>query len=357
MKALVKYKSGPGNMEIREVPVPEPGQGEVLISVKAVGICGTDLKIQDDQFPSFPPVIVGHEFSGEIAGLGRGVRGWKIGDRVVSEQHTLACGICSYCLTGNRHLCPEKRSPGYGVDGAFADYIKVPASLLHRIPEGLSHEEATLVEPMAVAAFGILDKTGIQTGDHVVILGCGPIAILALQMIRAHGAAKVLMTGTDMDTAMRFSIATEFGAEHTVNVMEEDPVKAVMEKTGGVGADLVIDLSGSSQAIIQGLDMLRKEGRFCALGLPHGEVPVPWTKLVLKAARIQFSFSSGYQSWEWCLFMIRSGKVRLERFTKDIFPLECWKEAFDLARSGKTLKVIIKPGMPGQGRQTNKRKS
>lgn len=343
MKALVKYENGIGKMEIREVPLPEPGIGEVLIKIEAVGICGTDLKIYDDKFASNPPVTIGHEFSGEVVKLGEGVKGWQIGDRIVSEQHTRACGMCRYCLTGKRHLCPEKKAPGYGIDGAFADYIKVPASLLHRIPDGVGYEEAALVEPMAVAAYGILEKTEIQPEDYVVILGCGPIAILALQMVLAEGASRVLMTGIDMDEKKRFGIAKAFGADEIVNVQHEDPVKVVMEETAGVGADVVIDLSGAPQAIIQGFDMLRKDGRFCALGLPHGEVGVPWMKLALRAANIHFSYSSNYMSWERCLSMIKNGKVKLKQFTEDIYSLDNWVEAFDRARSGEALKVVLKP--------------
>ena len=343
MKALIKYEQGIGKMELREIPVPVPGYGEVLVRIIAVGICGTDLKIYDDKFKYFPPVIVGHEFAGEIALLGEGARGWMIGDRVVSEAHTKACGACRYCLTGKRHLCPEKRSIGWGENGAFAEYIKVPASLLHRIPDGVNYEEATLLEPMAVAAYGILEKAGLQPEDNVVILGCGPIAMLALQILKAQGAARVIMTGIDVDEKKRFGIAKSFGADNIINVMKKDPVPVVINETGGIGADLVLDLSGSPQAIIQGFDMLRKDGRFCAMGLPHEDVVVPWIKLALKAANVIFSFSADYTSWERCLSMIKNGKVKVNSFTEYIYPLERWEEAFDIARGGDALKVIIKP--------------
>ena len=343
MKALVKYEKGIGNMEIRDVPVPEPGRDEALIRVVAVGICGTDLKIYDDQFAANVPVIIGHEFAGEIVKIGDEVKGWQIGDRIVSEQHTHACGHCRLCLTGRRHLCPEKKAPGYGIDGAFAEYIKIPVTLLHKIPEGVTYEEAALVEPMAVAAYGILDRVGIRPEDYVVILGCGPIAILALQMVLAEGAVHVTMTGTDMDQKKRFGIAKEFGAGTVINVQREDPVQKVMQETNGFGADVVIDLSGAPQAILQGFDMLCKDGNFCALGLPHGDVAVPWMKMALKAAHIHFSYSSNYISWERCLSMIRNGKVKLEKFTQDIYPLINWEDAFARARSGEALKVIIKP--------------
>lgn len=343
MKALVKFEKGVGNIEIRDVPVPEPDRDEALIKVMSVGICGTDLKIYDDQFAANVPVTIGHEFAGEIVKIGDDVKNWQIGDRIVSEQHTRACGHCRLCLTGRRHLCPEKKALGYGIDGAFAEYIKIPVSLLHKIPEGVSYDEAALVEPMAVAAYGIPERVGIKPEDYVVIMGCGPIAILALQMVLAEGAARVVMTGTDIDTKMRFQIAKEFGAGTLINVQQEDPVRKVMEETNGYGADVVVDLSGAPQAILQGLDMLAKDGNFCALGLPHGDVAVPWMKLALKAIHIHFSYSSNYISWERCLSMIRNGKVKLEKFTKDVYPLTDWEDAFARARSGEALKVIIKP--------------
>jgi len=157
MKALVKIARGRGHMELRDVGVPQVASGEVLIRVRACGICGSDLKIQDDQHPNIPPVVVGHEFAGEIAGVGAGVQGWGVGDRVVSEQHVGACGRCRQCLTGNAFACAAKRAPGYFTDGAFAEYIKVPAWLLHRIPEALSFTEAAFTEPTAVAVHGVLE--------------------------------------------------------------------------------------------------------------------------------------------------------------------------------------------------------
>lgn len=343
MRALVKYEKGVGKLEIRDVPIPEPGLGEVLIEIEAVGVCGTDLKIRNDLFIYNPPVIIGHEFSGTVCKLGEGVIRWKIGDRVVSEQHFMACGNCVYCLTGKRQFCHSKRSPGYLIDGAFTEYIKVPASLLHMIPNEMTFEEAAVIEPMAVAAYGILGRCGIQPEDYVVILGCGPIALLALQMVLAEGASKVLVSGIEPDEKKRLPAAKKYGAYKTVNVMKEDPVRIVMEDTFGIGADVVIDLSGAANAILQGFDMIKRNGRFCALGLPSSDVPVPWAKIALKAVNLVFSYSSDFESWERCLSMVQMGKIELKEFTSDIYPLEKWENAFERASSGETLKVIIKP--------------
>jgi len=343
MKALVKYERGIGNMDVRDVPVPVPKAGEVLVRVKSVGVCGTDLKIYDDTFYSDVPVIVGHEFSGVIEALGDGVCRFHKGDRVVAEQHVGACGICEDCLGGRRHLCKSKRSPGYLTDGAFADSIAISESLLHRIPDGVTFDEACVIEPMAITAHALFEKARIAPEDTVVILGCGPIALITLQILKAEGAASVYMTGLDADEAHKFDIARQLGADALINVQRVDPLARVAELTRSRGADLVVDLSGAQAAIRQGLKMLRKDGRFCAVGLPHDDVCVPWSDMVLSAVNVFFSYSSGYRTWERCLSLLERGGVDLKPFTQNVYPLSDWKRAFDDARSGTALKAIIRP--------------
>ena len=343
MRALVKYKQGYANMAIMDVPKPVPRPDEVLIRVKAVGICGTDIKIYDDKFDYNAPVIVGHEFSGIIEKTGDAVCEWQPGDRVVGEQHTCACGVCEFCLTGRRHLCLSKKAPGYGIDGAFAEYICLPSTLLHRIPECVSYEEAALIEPMAVAYHAVFRRVKYEPEDFIVILGSGPIALLTLQMVRAEGAAKIAITGLNADEKKRFDKARNYGADFLVNIQKEEPVERIMEVTGGRGADIVIDLTGSGMAINGGFSMLKKDGKFCALGLPGEDVAVPWRDLVLKAITFFYSYSSDYKSWEGCLSLIKNRRVNLVDFTDTIYPLEQWEEAFATARSGQALKVILKP--------------
>ena len=342
MKALVKTARGAGNMEIMTVPVPEIEPDEVLVKVNCVGVCGTDVKIYDDTFYSDVPVIVGHEFAGEIVAAGAQVKRLGVGERVVSEQHWKACGVCRYCLTGKRHLCSSKRSPGYLSDGAYAEYIAVKESLIHKIPDGLDYEAACLIEPMGIAAHALFEKCRIEAADNVVILGSGPIALIALQIVKALGASWVCLTGLDADEPHRFPLALELGADRVVNVAKQSITDVVMEKTAGVGADVVIDLSGAGAAIAQAFSFIRKDGRFCAIGLPHGNISVPWADMVLKAVNVFFSYSSGYETWEKCLFLINSGKVDLKPFTQSVYPLESWHEAFEDARAGKVLKAIIK---------------
>ncbi|HEY5671913.1 MAG TPA: zinc-binding dehydrogenase [Anaerolineales bacterium] len=344
MRALVKTVKGPGNLELREVPVPQIGADEALIRVRACGICGSDLKIQDDQHPYTPPVVIGHEFAGEIAEIGAGVSGWQVGDRVVSEQHIGACGHCRQCLTGNAFACSAKRAPGYFTDGAFTEFIKVPAWLLHRIPEKLSFVEAAFTEPSAVAAHGMLDRTGINPEDVVVILGCGPIGLVAAKMAQEEGASKVIVTGIDRDEIARLPKGREIGIDHVVNVMKEDLAGLVNDLTHGEGADVVIELSGALPAINQAFQLARRLGRVGIIGQPPAdEIKIPYRQAMFRALTVSFSYSSKYTSWERALSLFERGAINPSQFITHVLPLEAWEQGFELSRSGQAVKVVLEP--------------
>ena len=344
MKALVKKTKGKGQIDLLDYPVPQGKEGYVLIRIEAAGICGSDLKIYDDEHPYYPPVILGHEFSGEIVEVGSGVEGWKKGERVVSEVHGLVCGHCRFCLSGEKHVCPSKRALGWGIDGGFAEYVNVPSWLLHRIPDGVSFEEAALMEPLAIAVHGILERAKVEPEDRVVVLGCGPIGLLALQMAKAEGASQVFITGVNQDEKIRLRMAEKLGADRTINAQKEDPVALVREQTGGIGADLVIELSGSPAAISQGLRMVRTHGRFLAIGIPvESEVSLPWKEIIFKAPFLIFHFSSCYSSWERGLSLLGRKKVDVKSLISKVLPMEDWEEGFRLAKSGEAIKVLLRP--------------
>ena len=221
MKALVKTAKGPGNIEVREVPIPILTERDwVLIKVKAAGVCGTDLHIWHDQFPYWPPVIIGHEFSGEVVEIGSDVKNVKIGDRVVAEPHSMSCGLCEYCRQGIVQMCANKRSPGWGIDGAFADYLKMPAQLIHQIPEGVSYELAALTEPLAIAVHQVAEQAVVKLQDFVLITGAGPMGILASFIAKMQGAGTVLLTGMNTGEIIRFDAARKVGADLIVNVQK-----------------------------------------------------------------------------------------------------------------------------------------
>ena len=344
MKALVKKAKGKGLIELLDYPIPPVLEGYVLLRIAAAGICGSDLKIYNDDHPYFPPVILGHEFSGEIVEVGHRVTGWEKGDRVVSEVHGLVCEHCRFCLSGEKHVCPSKRALGWGIDGGFAEYVAVPAWLLHRIPEEVSYEEAALLEPMAIVVHGILERAKVEPEDFVVVLGCGPLGLLALQVAKSEGASRVFITGVNQDEKLRLRVAKELGTDRTINVEKEDPVMIVKEMTGGIGADLVVELSGSPTAISQGLRMVRTHGRFLAIGIPvEQEVSIPWKEIIFKAPSIIFHFSSCYSSWERGLSLLERKKINVKSLISKILPLKDWEEGFALAKSGEAIKVLFKP--------------
>jgi len=344
MRALVKFAKGQGYLELREMPSPQAGTGEVLVRVRACGICGSDLKIQDDQHPYTPPVVIGHEFSGEIVGVGDSVSYWQVGDRVVAEQHFKACGRCRQCLTGNAFACSSKRAPGYFTDGAFTEFIKVPAWLLHRIPDKLSYVEAAFSEPSAVAAHGMLDRTRINPEDVVLILGCGPIGLVAAKMAQAAGASKVIVTGIDRDEKMRLPKARELGIDHVINVVQDDLEDLINDLTNGEGADVVIELSGALPAIAQSFQLVRRLGRVGIIGQPPtDEVKIPYRQAMFRALTVSFSYSSKYTSWERVLSLFERDAIKPSQFITHVLPLEDWEQGFDLSRSGEAVKVVLEP--------------
>lgn len=344
MKAVVKYGKGKGLVEMREVPVPKIKENEVLIEVKAVSVCGSDLHIYHDTHPYWPPVILGHEFSGIIVEVGKEVKGWKTGDRIVTETRTGACGTCYVCLKGYPQLCEQKRPFGIGIDGAYAKYVAGPAHLLHRLPDNVSFEAGAVTEPLAVCITSILERSNLQAGESVLITGPGPIGLLSLMVARAAGAGMIGITGRSMDEGLRFEKAMELGADFTVNVDQEDPIQKVLKMTEGLGVDLLIETSGGGKAIYQAFEMVRRLGRICAIGISgKEEVPIPYDRGIFKALRYDFCFSSSWSSWDKALGMLSKGILPVEKVITHRLPLEKWEEAFHLLENLQAAKVILIP--------------
>ncbi len=272
MKAVVKTARGDGNVSLQDVRDPEPPPGHVLIAVEAAGICGTDIHIYHDEYRSWPPVVLGHEFSGRIVGLGSGVTAFRAGDRVTSETHYSTCGACRSCREGRANLCMQRRSLGTAVNGAFAPLVEVPARNVHRLPDTVGFRAGALTEPLACVVHGVLDGGKILPGDVAVVSGPGTIGLLAVQVLRAAGA-RVFILGTEADEH-RLCVASCLGAEETVVAASEAGRAAVERLTGGMEADLVAECSGSGAAACTLLDLVRRGGRYTQVGL-FGK-PVQW---------------------------------------------------------------------------------
>lgn len=344
MKALVKTQKGIGNIEIRDVPEPMPSRDEVKIKIAACGICGTDIHVKNDCFPYWPPVALGHEFTGEIIETGKDCKIFKVGDRVVAEPHTKACGNCYLCRTGNIQICSSKRSPGWGIDGGMAEYICYPEKLLHKIPDNMTWEQAAVVEPAANIVTDLLERTGVQAGDFVVVQGPGPIGLMAAMTAKAVGARDVAIIGTSGDVNLRFAKAKELGFKNLINIAETDPVKAVMDLTGGTGADVVVECSGAPRAIEMIPDYLKKMGKVCVVGLTGGKnVNISWDKFAFKVATVVFNLSTFYTSWDKAISLISSGRVPAEELITHKEPLENWQKVFEDIERLKALKAILIP--------------
>jgi len=344
MKALVKTKKGVGHIEVRDVPEPVPGPGQVKIKVAACGVCGTDIHVRHDTFPYWPPVILGHELAGTIVELGPDCRHFKEGDRVVGEPHTQACGHCYLCRTGNIQICPEKRSPGWGIDGAMAEYICYPEKLLHRIPEQMTWDQAVMVEPAANAVGDLLERTGVIAGDFVVVQGPGPIGLLAAMAARAAGAREVVIIGTPGDVPLRLAKARELGFDKLIDIGRTDPVQAVLDMTAGLGADVVVECSGSPKAIPVTVDLVRKMGKICVIGLTGGRnVELPWDKFLFKVVQVGFHLSTAYTFWDRTIHLIASGQLPAEALITHRAPLEEWEQVFDDIENLRALKAVLIP--------------
>lgn len=342
MKALVKTQKGDGFIQVMERPYPVlPAQDWVIIRVAAAGVCGTDLHIWHDQFPYWPPVILGHEFSGEIVETGSAVKKFAVGDRVVCEPHSLACGECELCRTGRIQQCTDKRSPGWGIDGGFAEYVTMPAKLLHRIPDGVSYDIAALAEPLAITVHHVTEICGISFRDFVVVSGAGPMGILATFVAKAAGARTVVTTGLSKCEGIRFPAALKLGADRTVNVEKEDVAAVVAELSDGKGADVVIETSGAGSAISAAVSVLKKYGKLCAVGMSGDKAQIPWKDIVMKSLTVYGCFSSGYTAWDKALSLMAETGRQLDAVITHRVNLGEWEGTFRDLEAENGIKALF----------------
>ena len=341
MKALMKVAPGPGHLELRDIPRPEPGPGEVLLAVAATGICGSDLHIQDGEYKVVPPVVIGHETAGTVVSVGAGVAAYRPGERVTAQTTISTCGRCALCLSGRTNLCPERRWLGGHVDGGFAGYVVVPERNLLRLPDHVSHAAAALTEPLACCVHGVLEVARPAPGTTAVVSGPGPIGLLCAQVARAAGA-EVIVLGTSADAA-RFALARRLGFQHLVDVQRQDPVAAVQDLTGGREPDLVVEAAGAAASLDQCLRLAPRGGAILQIGLYGRPAPVAVDTLVLKELRLLGSFSSTPSAWPVALDLIASGRVQTEPLVTSARPLAEWAAAFQAARHKAEGKILLTP--------------
>jgi L-iditol 2-dehydrogenase len=342
--AVVHYALEPLAVELREIPVPEVGDGEVLLEVGAVSVCGSDVH-QSRNTHSWPvnvPVVLGHEFSGTVARLGRGVTGFREGDRVVSETAAEICKTCLLCRTGRYNLCTERKGFGYGVNGAMAQFVRVPARCLHKIPDTLPFDIACLAEPHAVAYQLMCVNSRITPGDFVVVIGPGPIGLLCTRMAALSGANPLVVVGLRGD-GPRLAAARRLGATHTVDIENED-LEAIVRDICPIGADLVCDASGASATLGTALRLTRPDGQVSKVGWSPDVITTDVNPLVQRNIRLQGSFSHNYPVWERVIHLLDRGVTMADTIIGHRAPLAGWREAFDSMHDGRVIKSVLLPG-------------
>ena len=345
MKAVVKFDNKPGATEIRQVQIPEISEREVLIRIKYAGICGGDPHIHNNTM-SYPsevqvPLILGHECSGIVERVGKDVKSVKIGDRVCCETHYGFCGECFYCKQGKYNHCKDRKGLGASADGVFAEFVKVPAGIVHILPESLSLRKAALTEPLCVVYNAIVKQSNFKGGDTVAIIGAGPIGLLAALLAKTLGAAEVVVIGTDRDNK-RLEIAEELGctAIDVTKVILDD---VVCEYGAGIGFDLVIDAAGNTAAFQSAIVLVRKEGEISKIGFG----PLPFNHsldpLLLKAVTVHYAFSHTWDVWEKCIRLLASGMDGVEKLITHELPLEEFEKGFHLVDHLDGIKVLLIP--------------
>lgn len=340
MKGVAKLEKGVGNVGLIDVPVPEVLAGHVLIEVKAAGVCGTDLHIYHDEYPSLPPVIMGHELAGVVAEIGKGVSRCKTGDRVTSETFFSVCGKCMYCRDGAPNLCASRKSIGSGVHGAFASYVLVPESNIHILPDTVDERSGAMTEPLACCVHA-LERTKVEAGQTVIVAGQGAIGLLMVQVAKASGA-KVIVLGTDADES-KLEVTRQLGASTVLNVQRDDVDKTVKELTNGYGADAIFECSGAPRSAQNCLTLVRRGGVFAQVGLFGRSVDWDLDTVCYKELTVTGSFATVPSSWRKALSLLEAGLVRTDLLVSHLFPVTDWNEAFNLFERGEGMKVMFVP--------------
>lgn len=341
MRALVKTQKGPGNIEIQEVPEPRYGENEVKIEIKAVGLCGSDLHIMHDTVPYNAPVIMGHEFCGQVVDVGVKVAGLKVGDRVVAENVSRGCGQCKMCQTGHYAICAQRSAQGLNRDGGFTKYVVCEEKFVFKIPDNISYEEGALFEPLTCCVHGVVEQCQVHSGDVVLVSGPGSVGILAAMVAKAEGGY-VIVSGTD-DDVEKLQQALELGVDQVVNISKEDLMQVVGAVTKGKGLDVVLECSGSEAAVNLGLTLLRQRGRFTQVGLFGRNINVAFDWITMKEIFVGGTLSHTRDAWHRTINLVAQGKVRLKPLITHKYPLSQWEVAFDVMQNRKGIKIVLIP--------------
>ena len=346
MKALRKMQAARG-LQMDTVAVPLIGPTDVLVRVKTASICGTDLHIYGwdrwSQGRIKPPVTLGHEFCGTVERVGDEARAVKPGDFVSAEMH-VNCGHCHQCRLGEAHICQNLRIIGIDQDGAFAEFVKIPASNIWKLDAAIPEHYGAILDPLGNAVHTVL--AGPIAGQTVLVTGCGPIGLMSIAVAKACGSSTVFATETN---EKRRTIAKKMGADMVLNPAAEDAVGKILAETSGTGVDALLEMSGNPTAIRQGFKALRAGGRASLLGIPTESVPLDLVNdVIFKGATVQGIYGRRmYETWVQMTALLQAGRLNLEPLFGERASLDKFENAFTLLQGGLAGKILLYPnGMP-----------
>lgn len=338
--AVVNYAPQKGSVEIREIDQPDIGDDDILLEVVNVGVCGSDLHqwTADHSWPVNYPIVLGHEFGGHIVKLGKKVKDWKEGDRVVSETAAIIDESNPMSKIGMYNLDPTRKGFGYGVNGAMTKHVRVPARCLHLVPDQLSFEQACLTEPCCVAFNAVVENSRIKPGDRVMVIGPGTIGILCAAMAKLCGA-EVAVVGLESDVH-RLKIAKE---NYKCDVLISDTATEWANQRDRLGANCIIDAAGISETLKLALQLVRPKGHITKVG--WGPTPQNFSldPLVQKNVTLQGSFSHNWPIWERVIALLASGALDVKPIIGGIWPITDWHEAFEKMHHREIIKSVLKP--------------
>lgn len=346
MKAVRKMRPVRG-LSFESASVPASGPTDVLVRVKIASICGTDLHIYGwdrwSQARIKPPVTLGHEFCGVIEKVGSEVSALRVGDFVSAEMH-VNCGHCHQCRVGEAHICPNVKIIGIDQDGAFAEFVKIPASNIIKLEASIPEHYGAILDPLGNAVHTVLG--GPIAGQTVLVTGCGPIGLMSIAVAKACGSSTVFATETNQ---RRRSLAKTMGADVVLDPVAQNAVEEVISGTGGTGVDVLLEMSGNATAIQQGFKALRAGGRASLLGIPTENVPLDLVDdVIFKGATVQGIYGRRmYGTWVQMTALLKAGRLNLDPLFGERTSLEKFEHAFTLLESGHAEKILLYPnGLP-----------
>lgn len=337
-EAVVNFAPEKHSVELREIPTPKIGPEDVLLEVGAVGVCGSDLHqwTSDHSWPVNYPVVLGHEFAGVVRETGERVKGWKEGDRGVSETAAVIDPDNPMSRQGLYNLDPTRKGFGYGVDGAMTRFVRVPARCLHRIPDSLPFETACLTEPCCVAYNSVVNGGNIKPGDRVVVFGPGPIGLLCAAVARLQGA-EVAVVGLERDR-VRLDVAKQYGCTPIVEGLTDWALAG-----DGLGVDGAIDAAGVSATLKSAIQVVRPNGWISKVGWGAQPLNFSLDPLVQKNITLRGSFSHNWPIWERVIRLLSTGALNVKPIVGGVWPISQWHEAFEKMHGGSIVKAVLKP--------------